>query len=90
VDGAARERMAKKWLDQSNHLAKVRVAGSNPVFRSILQVRGGFPVHRILAGSACSANDDRAEDAPVGLAGVEQGSDAVVLEVAEPEADEPH
>ena len=44
-------------------------------------------VHRILAGSACSANDDRTEDPPVRFAGVEQGSDPVVLEVAEAEAD---
>ena len=44
-------------------------------------------VHRILAGSACSANDDRAEHPPVRLAGVEQGPDPVVLEVAEAEAD---
>src|ERR1700722_1783092 len=42
---------------------------------------------RIPAGSACSANDDRTEDPPVRFAGVEQGSDPVVLEVAEAEAD---
>src|ERR1700722_2092727 len=42
---------------------------------------------RIPAGSACSANDDRAEAPPVRFAGVEQDSDPVVLEVAEAEAD---
>src|SRR5580704_13605780 len=35
VDVVARRRVARSWLDESNHLAKVRVARSNPVFRSI-------------------------------------------------------
>ncbi len=35
----------------------------------------------------CSLDDDGAEDPPVGLAGVEQCSDAVVLEVCEAVAD---
>src|SRR5690348_12748904 len=34
-----------------------------------------------------SLDDDRAEDAPVGFAGVEQYPDSVVVEVAKPEAD---
>jgi hypothetical protein len=42
----------------------------------------------ILAGSCVSPpDDDRTEHTPVGLAGVEQGTDPVVLEVAEAEAD---
>src|SRR5271170_8073224 len=44
-------------------------------------------VLRNLAGSATSPDDDRAQHTPVRLAGVEQRSDPVVLEVAEPEAD---
>jgi len=44
-------------------------------------------VLRILTGSGASSDDDRAQHAPVRLAGVEQGPDPVVLEVAEPEAD---
>src|SRR5271170_2965567 len=44
-------------------------------------------VLRNLAGSATSPDDDRTQHAPVRLAGVEQRSDPVVLEVAEPEAD---
>jgi len=44
-------------------------------------------VLRNLAGSATSPDDDRAEHSPVRLAGVEQRSDPVVLEVTEPEAD---
>ena len=43
--------------------------------------------HRILVGSACSPDDDRSQHPPVWFAGVEQGPDPVVLEVAEPEAD---
>src|SRR5580692_12859037 len=46
-----------------------------------------FEAHRILAGSSTSSDDDRAEHPPVRPAGVEQGPDPVVLEVAEPEAD---
>jgi hypothetical protein len=41
--------------------------------------------HRISAGCA-SSDHDRAEHSPVRFASVEQGSDAVVLEVAEPKA----
>src|ERR1700733_7669025 len=42
----------------------------------------------ILAGSCVSPpDDDRTEHTPVGLAGVEQGTDPVLLEVAEAEAD---
>ena len=40
VDGAARQWMTENWIDQSKHLAKVRVVGSNPVFRS-KEVPGG-------------------------------------------------
>ena len=42
---------------------------------------------RILKGSRPSSDDDRAQDSPVRLAGVEQGSDPVVLEVAKSETD---
>src|ERR1700722_7717764 len=38
-------------------------------------------------GAATSLDDDRTEHTPVRLAGVEQRTDPVVLEVAEPEAD---
>ena len=40
-----------------------------------------------VAGVWCSSDDDGAEDAPVGFAGVEQCSDAVVVEVGEAVAD---
>ena len=35
VDGGAVQRICPDALDKLKHLAKVRVAGSNPVFRSI-------------------------------------------------------
>ena len=41
----------------------------------------------IWRGSPTSLDDDRTEHTPVRLPGVEQGSYAVVLEVAEPEVD---
>ena len=34
MDGSACQRIVENWVDESHHLAKVRVAGSNPVFRS--------------------------------------------------------
>jgi hypothetical protein len=36
VDGAARQGARQTQTDENHHLAKVRVAGSNPVFRSIV------------------------------------------------------
>ena len=36
MDGGPAQRTAKDTMDELKHLAKVRVAGSNPVFRSIL------------------------------------------------------
>jgi hypothetical protein len=35
MDERPAQRIAQDTLDELNHLAKVRVAGSNPVFRSI-------------------------------------------------------
>jgi hypothetical protein len=74
----------KTWLtrrDVRHHLAKVRLAGSNPVFRS------RKTAHRNLAGSRPSPDDDRAQHTPVRCAGVEKRSNPVVLEVAEAESD---
>jgi hypothetical protein len=45
--------MAENWLDESNHLAKVRVAGSNPVFRS-QGVPGREPLFRAFSASAAA------------------------------------
>jgi hypothetical protein len=42
VDGNAGTRTDRDLLDQIHHLAKVRVAGSNPVFRSIVAGQGVF------------------------------------------------
>jgi hypothetical protein len=90
ADGRPAQRIRQDVADELKHLAKVRVAGSNPVFRSNgAPGRGGFrglPVLRNLEGSATSPDDDRAQHAPVRLAGVEQSSDPVLLEVAEAEA----
>ena len=42
ADGTARQGSRVDYGDQIPHLAKVRVAGSNPVFRSILPGQGRF------------------------------------------------
>src|SRR5580698_8774994 len=66
------------------------LANQSRMVRPSRRISGGIAFlvdHRNLVGSACSADDDRSQHAPVGLAGVEQGSDPVVLEVAEPKAD---
>ena len=42
VDGTAIQRTGWEFIDQIHHLAKVRVVGSNPVFRSIGPVQKQF------------------------------------------------
>jgi hypothetical protein len=46
MDGAAPWRTCRTLWDENHHLAKVRVAGSNPVFRSIGAGQGWFFHHR--------------------------------------------
>jgi hypothetical protein len=46
VDGRAARRTRRDVLDELKHLAKVRVAGSNPVFRSILAGQKRFLNHK--------------------------------------------
>ena len=52
ADGAARERMCRNGVDADQNVAKVRVAGSNPVVRSKnMQVSGlSGPLIRVPAG----------------------------------------
>jgi hypothetical protein len=54
VDGPALQRSRQTKWDENHHLAKVRVAGSNSVFRSILAGRRHFSVlkFRVLAISS--------------------------------------
>ena len=47
VDGGAAQRICLDAADELKHLAKVRVAGSNPVFRSIVAGQSGFSNSRL-------------------------------------------
>ena len=42
MDGRPAQRTRLDAVDEVKHLAKVRVAGSNPVFRSIIAGQGQF------------------------------------------------
>jgi hypothetical protein len=51
VDGGPAKRLGPDVLDDLNHLAKVRVAGSNPVFRSKIELDPVWATAVIRVGS---------------------------------------
>ena len=61
LDERAAHRTGPHTLDERKHLAKLRVAGSNPVFRSIVAAQGRFfrPIWMILLGPIAYASPGR-------------------------------
>ena len=68
MDGTESQGTACASMDQITHLAKVRVAVSNPVFRSIVAGQTGFvhPEHARVLGSS-GLNPSNLDRGAVGL-----------------------